>query len=176
MTERKRTVADDVLGKVSRRILDLGRRILEGGVDPDRASFFVAAAQAVPGERLDVSGCTIGDYVLECRWAWDNSHTAFATIALEKSEYKYGFEALLDSSTPKADWDALMKLLRDMCSRQCGGPKPEMVRLYKVLDERYLGINPSVNFSRELKRPVVDLHFVLKPIIWFDGTGSPMPV
>jgi hypothetical protein len=175
MTERKRAVPDDILGKVSRKIFDLGRRLLERGADPKRAEFFVQLAlESEPRADWGHSSCSWGMYVLESQWSWDNSHYDFATFSLEKCYNPIGCEKLLDPDTPQKEKDRLLEEIKKLHNAQMIGPGPRMVRLYRVVSANYFGTNPSTNFG-QLERNMADIHFSLLPICNFDKDGKPVP-
>lgn len=175
MTERKRTVPDDVLGKVGRRIFDLGRRILEGGVDPKRSEFFLQLALENEVRRDWGEGGSWGTYVLESHWSWDNRHYDFATFGLEKDMWKIRCEDLLSPSVDQNDKDELCKFLRELAEAHGAAPSHSlrMVRLYRVAGANYFGISPNMNFGM-LEWEVVDIHFTLLPICDFDKDGKPV--
>ena len=72
-------------------------------------------------------------YVLETRWAWDNSNTEYATITIEVPDT--GFEALLSEDTDLVTKEALINLLERIAEAQNGNlmaSEIELVRLYRI--------------------------------------------
>lgn len=161
----KHVVADDVLGKVSRRIWELIRRVLEGSVNPDRVrALLQLALEDIPKPRDERSNW--GTYLLECRWEFDDLHLEVATVALEKSDWPIPFERLLDKATPRAQRDQLLVKLRRVYEAQVPiHGSHRMVRLYRVLSTVYFGHSLTTG----------DLHFILNPICDFDSKGNPIP-
>ncbi|MFA5070363.1 MAG: hypothetical protein WC528_03715 [Patescibacteria group bacterium] len=173
----KHVVADDVLGRISRKVWELIRRVLEGSVDPKRSAEIVQLAlEGVPEPRDE--GSSWGTYVLELHWAWDNGHQEFVTIGIEKFDHPIPFERIIDSSAKQEDRDQLLRELKE-ASRSIGlsAPmgSPRMIRLYRVVRVDYFGWDPSLSFGTRLGREgAVDLHFILNPICDFDDDDKPI--
>lgn len=166
----KRVVADDLLGKIARKTWELTRRVLQGSLDPNRVlRLLQQILEGVP--EPDFDGSTYGTYVLESHWAYDNTHTEFATIALEKSDSPIAFEEILNPSASTTDKENLLSILERIFRGHV--PEGEMVRLYRVLSTRTIG-HDGHNLPRTVGR-VVDVHLIMKPICDFDEEHKPIP-
>ncbi|MEK7509649.1 MAG: hypothetical protein AAB605_02970 [Patescibacteria group bacterium] len=168
-------VADDVLGKISRKVWELIRRVLEGSIDPERTlALLQPALEGVP--RPHDGKSTRGTYLLESRWSWDNSHREFATIEVEECDLSIQFEDLLNPSASKGDKKWVLGKLKRIFEAQIpmhGGYK--MIRLYRVLSTRHFGYSPGCGLDGTLERETVDVHLILKPICEFADDGEPIP-
>lgn len=173
----KHVVADDVLGRIARKVSELFRRILEGSIDPDRTSALLQMViEGVPKPHDE--GASYGRYVLEIRWAWDSSHVEFATIGLERWQSYIPFEDILNPSAPEEAKAFLLEMLKNVYEAQTSGKKnvSKMVRLYRVLDVNYFGYLPGFGLEGTLdNRDAIDVHFILKPICEFDDNCEPIP-
>jgi hypothetical protein len=171
----KHVVADDVLGRISRKVWELTRRVLEGSADPERVlAILQPAFEGVP--KPNNEGCSHGTYLLESHWAWDSFHYEFATIGLEKGESDIPFEGLLDPLVPEEKKARLLKMLRRIYDAQISIPlSSKMRRLYRVLGARYFGYEPGCGLDGTLKREAVDVHLILQPLFDFNDKGEPIP-
>ncbi|MDD5749466.1 MAG: hypothetical protein PHO91_01605 [Patescibacteria group bacterium] len=169
----KNAVADDVLGRITRKLLDLLRRILEGSVETTRASFFIQRAIENPPTPKTPGPGEAGIYVLESYWCYDKANYDFATISLEwGGEPTWFFEDLLKEDISEDARGFLLRTLRRIYEAQIPDHgRRRMMRLYRVSYRNCLG-----NFEGSLGRPLRDLHFSLEPVCEFDEQGEPLPV
>ena len=174
MTTEKHVVAYDILGRISRKVLELIRRIGEGSASPSRAQALLQLAiEGIPEPHDE--GSSWGTYVLESRWAWDNSHTEYVTLGLEKCDSPAPFEDLLNPLAPDEDKMNLLMALKAIYAAQIpqhGSHK--MLRLYRVVRRQYHGYDPGIGLNGTLQQNAVDIHWVLKPICEFDDGDEPI--
>jgi hypothetical protein len=177
----KHVVADDILGKISRKVWELNRRVLEGSIDPERVLFMLQETiEGIPKPKiLKEYG---GTYLLESNWAFDHSHREFATFTLEEGTL-LAPEKILDSSLPKWEKKWFLETLKKIFDAQV--PKDgcyRMTRLYRVLDQSFFGYQPGIEYHSQkatmdgqLEREVIDFHLILQPICDFNDNGEPIP-
>ena len=188
---RKHVVADGVLGKVSRKVWELNRRILEGTIDPKRTLWILQKAiEGIPNPQIsrEWSGDT---YLLECSWAFDHSHREFATFTLEEWDHSKdldevpdpSLEKILDPSFTKFDKKLILKKLKRIFEAQVPTHGSyRMTRLYRVLKRGFFGYQSGITtrskglcIDGHLEQEVVDFHLILHPICDFDDNGEPIP-
>ncbi len=178
MTTRvEKVVADDILGKLSRKLRDLFTRVETGGVNPERAFFGIKiGAENQPEPKSE--GCTLGTYILESLWSYDNFHREYATLTFEGSDVESGIEGLVgkNPSLYSSDDKWLIGQIRAVYNAQVpthGSHK--MLRLYRVVRENWFGYSPSGIFDGRLEREDLMLNLCLKPVCDFDLSGNPIP-
>jgi len=168
----KHVVADDVLGKISRRIWELMRRILEGSTEPNRALFYLQQSlEGVPRPQSSYK-----NYLLESRWSWDGSHREFATVCLEPGDSEATFEDVLNPLIPEKNKRFILTLLKEIYDTQTPAyDGHKMLRVYQVLGRNFLGYSPGSGIDGTLNSNTVHLNFVLKPLFDFNDMGNPIP-
>ena len=173
MTDQS-TVADDVLGKVTRKVLELYRRVLQGSVNLKRVHKILQMALEAP-PKPNYEGSSWGSYILECEWSWDNTHREYATIGLEKCDSEIPFEQLLDPSTSDYQRENLLEMLNRVYDAQVPrhGSRCKL-RFYRVLT-RGFGFHPLDRESIPSEVGVLDVNLVLKPLFDFNDQGNPIP-
>lgn len=164
MTTRH-VVADDILGKITRKVWELFRRILEGTIDHERTSAMLQLTlQGTPSSEGEV--WIQGSYILETHWSWDKSHREFISRDIEL--HNFGGE----EKTPDEIREAVFEWYRAIRRERGGG---EIVRLYRVLWTDYFGLNTFQGIHGTLTRDIVEAHVVLLPICEF-REGEPIPI
>lgn len=176
MTVRK-SVADDVLGRITRKFVDLVRRLTakRKPLDPERTLHIMQlAADGTPDKQYSNSQV---DYVLECGWSWDNSHVEFITICVEGCDREWlCFDRLVDPTLPEKVKKNAMDVLVRMCNGISTGPgSAYMKRLYEITYQRFYGYSPHSGLKGTVTKNMVDMHTVLKPICEFDDKDNPIP-
>ena len=171
----KHVVADDVLGKISRKVWELYRRVFEGSVDLGRVLFFLQEAiEGAPKSRQEESSW--GTYLLENLWSWDNAHREFATICIEKCDSSIPPEEILNTSVPEEKKEWLLNHLKRLFYAQVPSHGLfKMVRLYRVAAMSYFDYNPNWGQYGILSSEEVDVHLTLRPLFDFDENGNPVP-
>ena len=180
----KRVVADRTLGKLLRRFWELITRVKKGSVDSERALVMMQyAIEGVP-EAHESEGSSWGTYLLESEWSWDNSHQEFATINIEKCDVEEPFESILVASE-EIRAKLLKYLTRVFDAQVPSHGSHNMLRLYRVVNRRCFGYNPSDHVwhtygptghdDTTKTRHIIEYHFFLKPICDFDADGNPIP-
>ena len=157
------------------RMLQLGLR--EGRKSFAKAEFFLGLALRDNEVRdQGQEGGSWGPYVLQSRWAWSNGHCDFATFSLDKDFFPIRPEDLLDDSVDPKMKAELLNYIRGIHLAQNSdqSPSPQMVRLYRVVGQSCLGMNPNHNHG-ELNSDRVEINFSLVPICDFDELGRPIP-
>jgi len=170
----KNAVADDVLGRITRKFMDLLRRTLEGSANAARVSFFLQRAIENPPNawRPGRNECAV--YILESSWRDCRNDYEFATITMASChEGALFFEDLLREDLTSDNRKYLMKRLEPAFSQFTHGSsfvRWRVLRLYRVSSRNCFGDSEGV-----LTRTLTDIHFTLKPICEFTGHG-PVPV
>ncbi len=173
-TDNKRSVvADDVLGNLARKIHDLLRRVLEGSVAPNLASNIIQLALEGPPSVPDGGGSSYGIYILESTWCWDNDHTEYATICLEKCDSPIPFEDILNPKANTSDKAGLLEWLKRIHDAQeHGHGSHNMVRLYRLMKTKRINYGQSIGLENT---QAIGVYFILSPICNFDNKNEPIP-
>lgn len=166
-------VADDALGRITRKLWDLLRRVLEGSVVVERASFFIQRAIENPPTAKRPGPGDVAIYVLESYWAYDKANYDLATITLEwGGEETLFFEDLFRADLSSNGRTYLMGTLRRVYEAQIPDHcRRKMMRLYRVGYRNCFG-----RFEGPPARTLSDIHFSLEPICEFTEHGEPVPV
>jgi hypothetical protein len=161
-------VEDDVLGKVSKKIWELTRRILEGAVNPLRSMFYIQSAlEGVPyPTSLSYS------YLIEGVWSGIETQRDFATITLETHGQNAPtvFEIMMTEHVPRLEKNHLLGLINKVWDAQVPNFGSRGRRhVYRILGTRHFGGIPN---SKEV---TVERTFTLKPLFDIDEAGNPVP-
>lgn len=164
-------VADDILGKLTRKFWEMLRRVLEGSIMSERASFFLQRALESPStRRLPPGPGDVAVYLLQCRWSYDKRNYEFATISLEwGGDGTVFFEDLFKPDLSSDNRTFLMNTLQRLYNAQIpdhGSRK--MLRLYRVLNRHYFGIDDETTENAQLR----DIHFSLELVCEFGENGE----
>lgn len=172
-----KAVEDDALGKVTRKFWEILRRLMAKKNPLNLERTLGIMQLAIEGTAEPDANSSTWQYILECGWAYDNSHVEFATISVEKCDRGWlCFESLLDSRTSGEDKKSAMDHLNRIFREQVFGHGTyHMNRLYRISRTVFHGYSEGFGSKGTVTKDMVDVHFVLKPICDFDQNNEPIP-
>jgi hypothetical protein len=163
----KYVVADDVLGKVYRRMAELTRRILEDSVSPDRSMFYLQTAI----EGISNSWVMRATYLIESFPRDHFEEREFATLTLPNfgENDPVLFECILTEHVPRKTkqplLDMLDKLYEAQFTEQARGGRRRVSRIL-----RSAGAAEMID-----RQPRFERVFTYKPLFDLDEQGNPVP-
>jgi len=159
------------LNNFDEKVKQVRQKIIDGKIDPDRA---IAILSFVTDPICEDST----QYLIQNNWSWDNSHTDFATLSLEKGSNPIcDLTHLLNPNESEYEKKSIVSFFRHISNKQNGCPMalPSLENLFRVVGIHFYGFN-DYGLHAEVTSNLVDVHLTLRPICKFDEKDNPIPI